>query len=584
MLLRSTPVLVRRPALLLLALLLSLVLRPKLVGLVYQSTGASLARLASVLPLAGSLAGVPSHDIFLRSATLPTHQTPQEKMRRSKHMSEAGSETGSQTGGLAAGHDEFDGEAGDMHRFISSAGEVGPRGDGGGDGHHKKHIAESRDFDLFESKVFQENARTKSDRYERKLSALRWALSFLIALVTSLVALVVVYGSNYLQQFKYHFTWVTLNHGNDTVPSGDRSANLFAAYGVYLAISLGLCTVAGIMSAVVEPVSLGSGIPEIVMILNGIKVPRGLRFRTLIAKVVGVIFSVGGGLPVGREGPMIHTAAILGAGLSQGVATSINCGSCQRAKCCRQLAPFRNDLEKRDFITCGVASGVSAAFGAPIGGVLFALEEGASFWFRSLTWRALFCSMSAIFVLTLIQSFLQYQPADWGKMSYSAGMFNFGSFDVTGQNTGFIHAYNVWELPFFVIIGITGGAIGVGFNALNTVITRFRKRHILTTRLRMLEVLTVAFLMASTSFGLTVLFGECQCIPCLNTPDQTVCNSNCTPYVPLDCCCVCGLCLGVARPDRREDRENAVPAGPIAAVPIKALGVHLSCSLPPDER
>ena len=93
-------------------------------------------------------------------------------------------------------------------------------------------------------------------------------------------------------------------------------------------------------------------------------------------------------LLVGKEGPMVHSGSVVGALLSQGQWGSTS----GFAISCAQLKDFRNDREKRDFISCGAAAGVAAAFGSPIGGVLFALEEGASFWHRK------FCAC----VLTLI--------------------------------------------------------------------------------------------------------------------------------------------------------------------------------------
>lgn len=92
----------------------------------------------------------------------------------------------------------------------------------------------------------------------------------------------------------------------------------------------------------IEPVAAGSGIPEVKCFLNGIDLPRIVRFKTLVCKVVGVTFSVAAGLPVGKEGPMVHSGSVVAAGISQGrtkfwgVDTSFS-----------KFSDFRNDREKR---------------------------------------------------------------------------------------------------------------------------------------------------------------------------------------------------------------------------------------------
>jgi chloride channel 3/4/5 len=53
-------------------------------------------------------------------------------------------------------------------------------------------------------------------------------------------------------------------------------------------------------------------------------------------------------------------------------------------------------------LSAASAAGVSVAFGSPIGGVLFSLEE-ISYYFPSKTlWRSFFCALTAAFTILVI--------------------------------------------------------------------------------------------------------------------------------------------------------------------------------------
>ncbi|CAJ0925559.1 unnamed protein product, partial [Mesorhabditis belari] len=169
-----------------------------------------------------------------------------------------------------------------------------------------------------------------------------------------------------------------------------------------------------------------------------------------------------------------------------------------------------NDREKRDFVSAGAAAGVSAAFGAPIGGVLFSLEEGASFWNQSLTWRMFFTSMFSSFTVSAILAWYHGAGA-W--LSWN-GLANFGVFEDKD--------YNLFEIPFFLAIGVIGGVSGAFFNYLNINLAKFRKKYILTKKQRLLEAIIIAA--TSGFFGFLTLFLVDDCQPIGINPETTAVN------------------------------------------------------------
>ena len=59
-------------------------------------------------------------------------------------------------------------------------------------------------------------------------------------------------------------------------------------------------------------------------ILRGIVIHNYLTWQTLISKVIGLCFSMGSGLPIGKEGPFVHIACIMSNLLGQNVKVRFN--------------------------------------------------------------------------------------------------------------------------------------------------------------------------------------------------------------------------------------------------------------------
>ncbi|XP_069940697.1 H(+)/Cl(-) exchange transporter 7 [Cherax quadricarinatus] len=345
---------------------------------------------------------------------------------------------------------------------------------------------ESLDYETCINSAWLDEERTKGYTFVVKKDVARWLVVLLTAILTALIACVIDITIESLSAFKY--TWL-----KQYTDYGVEKSLLIIPFLLWGALNIGPTLIAAFLGSYIEPVSTGSGIPQVKCYLNGVKVPRVVRIKTLLSKVVGVTMSVLGGLAVGKEGPMIHSGAVIAAGVSQGKTTSFKHDF-------GVFEYFREDHEKRDFVSAGAAAGVAAAFGAPVGGVLFSLEEGASFWNQGLTWRVFFCAMMSTFTLNLVLSTYNGVP---GMLAYN-GLLNFGKFDDL--------TYEIWEFIPFLLMGVMGGLLGALYNHINLKLTAFRMRYVNKPWQKIIEAAIVAFVTAAAAFLMIYLIHDCRII------------------------------------------------------------------------
>jgi hypothetical protein len=211
--------------------------------------------------------------------------------------------------------------------------------------HHAPNVTppsvESHNYEPDESEVWRSHNSLKQSRDRgqwwtsgKQRSMKRWVLTLCIGIIQGLVAYVCNMATRKLSAIKY-------DHVNEILQE-ERAGDAWSgkSYFVFLFYQTFFVTLATGM-AWLEPMAIGSGIPEVKCFLNGIALPRIVRLKTLFCKVLGVTFSVAAGLPVGKEGPMVHSGAVVAAGISQGKSSLFGYDTSFSKQ-----EEFRNDREK----------------------------------------------------------------------------------------------------------------------------------------------------------------------------------------------------------------------------------------------
>ncbi|KAL5474896.1 hypothetical protein EMCRGX_G026921 [Ephydatia muelleri] len=370
----------------------------------------------------------------------------------------------------------------------------------------KKNNYDSLDYDICYNVPYKRMLRGYTKYTYWHTAVMRWVVVGVIGFLTGLVAFLLDLGMRNLLRLKFSVFSRVLD---STLPQG----TMVYSFLVLLAFNVGFALLSAIVTAI-EPISGGSGVPEIKCYLNGVKVPRVARIGGLVSKAVGVLLSVSAGFFVGQEGPMVYIGSVIGAGLPQ-LRSLLPCVK----KFSIPYPYFRQDREKRDFVSSGAAAGVASAFGAPIGGTLFSLEEGSSFWNQGLTWRTLFCSFCATFTFNLLLSASTSQ----GFID-RPGQVDFGTFENDLKDWRYYH------LIIFALMGAGGGLLGALFNSLNKCITMHRMAHVRKRKLsrEFWSVLEAILVISATT--LLVFICAAAFSTCISHDHDVIVMSNSSEY------------------------------------------------------
>ncbi|KAL0014548.1 hypothetical protein SO802_001617 [Lithocarpus litseifolius] len=367
----------------------------------------------------------------------------------------------------------------------------------------KVSYIESLDYEINENDLFKHDWRSRSKVQVLQYVFLKWTLALLVGLLTGLIATLINLAIENIAGYKLLF----IVHLIEKKRFGNHFISVF--YGIHLFHwgNLLLTMVAAVLCVCFAPTAAGPGIPEIKDYLNGVDTPNMFGATTLIVKIIGSIGAVSAGLDLGKEGPLVRIGSCIASLLGQGGPNNY------RLKW-HWLRYFNNDRDRCDLITCGASSGVCAAFRAPVGGVLFSLEEVATWWRSALLWRTFF---STAVVVVVLRAFIQICNSGECGLFGSGGLVMFDVRNVTIK-------YHVLDIVPVAVIGIIGGVLGSLYNyCLHKVLRLYNLINQKGRIHKLLLSLTVSLFTSACQYGLPFLV---NCRPCDSSLSETECPTN----------------------------------------------------------
>lgn len=243
------------------------------------------------------------------------------------------------------------------------------------------------------------------ERNARRLRKRLLPRSLLVGVIAGLIAASFRYSLHWIGEWRTQWIEESSQSGNWTVILPILLASIGASSSVWLVRTW-------------SPAAAGSGIPQLKGVLLHL---RRMKWLSLIlVKFVGGLLAMGSGLALGREGPMVQMGGASG-------------------KMVGRLLGMTK-AERFILIAAGGGAGLSAAFNAPLAGLIFVLEEIS----RAFTPVVFFAGLLATVAAdTVSRSLLGQEPV---------------------LQTQLVEIPSLAVFPVFLLVGVAAGVLGVAFN------------------------------------------------------------------------------------------------------------------------